>query len=586
MVVLIARGLRGPDKRVDSDLASVAAFRGWDGDNDQRIDTTDMKKMRVRCNQVNGQQVNGFWVISVGDPDTEAPLVEEIIPTDPVPGQPEIGGRSSAQTESSFIITFNEPVVPQSVGLSAKFNASAFDGNLPAFTWPNPPKAPLPDTSVSSPTTAGTPVFIPFDINPVGSNNLATYRLRPLLTLPANAEVRVIVWDVNTNTKAAFDLHGNAFSRGKNFVKSVTTGDGAAIVNAPVSPEAVYWIPVAERGMGCIDLNGYGFTTNRPDAHGDVKKNQFEQKQDQLVYTSIITRRVRFLDDQTTGNGNGVPELVDYPGYDPLQGRARDGTNNIYSYAVGTGSRGLQYQTRKQDPGNPGNPGTAIPGINEKSDGPDTFVRDSSGNVNLTGGAKGVIGNVSDCEIGDSLDRVFFDTLNFWAQNSTGRFSFDAFTSGLQFLEKNTVGEPPVPNPPPLRYNLGLQPIAFVIDNSNPSDPLGFVIEGEEVFGGINGSPYSHVMLIPNQSDPKFGPDQTPPPYYDNGPPSQTATQGRTFATRQQIGNFLYVRPDQQPAARAQLEHVPRAHLDRSAGSVGRRHHAAPAPAVRVQLRR
>ena len=49
------------------------------------------------------------------------------------------------------------------------------------------------DPPVASPTTAGTPVFIPFDMNPVATNNLARYILHPLITLPPNATIQVII---------------------------------------------------------------------------------------------------------------------------------------------------------------------------------------------------------------------------------------------------------------------------------------------------------------------------------------------------------------------------------------------------------
>src|SRR5262249_41512750 len=212
-------------------------------------------------------------------------------PTKQVPGLPKIDGKTSAEIDSDFLIEFTEPMVPQSVGLSAVLNGGAFDGNLPAFTWPNPPVPPLPNVNLTSPTTAATPIFIPFDLNPVATNNLARYILHPLITLPPNATIQIVVQDVNVNTKASFDLHGNALASGKNFIKNLATGDGPALVNAPVSPEVIYWLPSGARGMGAIDLNGFGFTTNKPDAHGDVNKNQFSQDQDQLIFTSIITRR-------------------------------------------------------------------------------------------------------------------------------------------------------------------------------------------------------------------------------------------------------------------------------------------------------
>jgi hypothetical protein len=520
------------DNPVTTDLEPPVAFGGSKQDSDGDPSTTDIKQMIVHVHSVNGITFDAFYTINVGTPDTNPPAVVDIVAKNPVPGEPTIDDLPSADVNSSFQLTMNEPMTPQSVGLSARLNAQTFNGNIPNLSGGIPPV--LPNVSITSTLNKNlSPLFIPFDCNPINTNNLSGYIIRPLIPLPPNAEIKIVVRDLTTNTQAAFDLRGNQVAIPK--VQKFKTGDGSPVVNAPVSPEVVYWLSGSERGMGAIDLNGFGFNTNKPNAHGDPSLPPEAQPPDQLVFTSILTRVARPSDTPP------------FPGYNPVTGQARKGNNNKYFYPAGTGSQALAYQTRPNDPGFPGNPGTPIPGINEKSDGQETLVKNSEGSVNLTGGVTGTVGAVTDCEIGDSLDRVYFDTQNFWAQNSASRTSFDPLTA-LLVVDKNNIGDPPVPNPPPLRYEIGLQPVGFVLDLSSPTDPVAFLIEGEEVFMGIgspiipasSGSGFSKLMLIPNQTDPLFGPDQLPKPFYDNGPPPQTATAGRPFAARQQIGNFLY----------------------------------------------
>ena len=510
-----------------NELESVAAFGGRRNDSDNDPSTTDITQIRVSLNQVNGQTIDGFWTINVGTPDVTAPAVVNVIPTVPVEGQPRIEGKISADVTSEFLVVFNEPVVPQSVSLSAVLNQAAFNGNLPAFSWPNPPTPPLPHAGISSPSPPGlpnpSPLFIPFDCNPVNKNNLSKYRLKPLITLPAQTNIIITVRATSvTQTTASMDLRGNLMIGG-DALGDFQTGTGPALVNAPVCPEAIYWTPITGQGLGVIDLNGLGFTTNAPHAFdaSDIDK------------TSIITK---------------------VPDWNTVSGRARDGNLNNYRYPIGTGSQALGYVN------SPGNPGTPIPGVNEKSDGFETFVKNSQGEQNLTSGARGVIGKVTDIQVGDALDILFYDTLNFFSQNSVGN-RFSRLIGPL--VDNNSMSDPPTPNPPPLRYALGLPPIGFVVDNTDPEDPIGFLIEGEEVFGiagGSNGAgapgpgpdqtpgnaddgPISRIMLLPNHLDPDFGPDLQPMPFIVNGPPPQssTSTNSNGWTQRQQIGNNLYL---------------------------------------------
>src|SRR5262249_27377795 len=158
---------------------------------------------------------------------------------------------NSTSSRGTFIVRFSEPVVPQTVARSATLNGFPFDGNLPTAPFGKP----LPDTAIMAKVVAGTgTLFIPFDCNPVNKNNLATYRLTPLIDLPAKSTVDILVRAFSQNKgpsggRAATSLFGQPFDGtgdppDHGDVKvTFSVGPGHAIVNIPVSPEVVYWLP-------------------------------------------------------------------------------------------------------------------------------------------------------------------------------------------------------------------------------------------------------------------------------------------------------------------------------------------------------
>src|SRR6185369_151955 len=110
----------------------------------------------------------------------------------------------------------------------------------------------------------------PCDVEPLNTNNLATYVITPLLDLPSNRTVTLVVVDSQANQNpltgefsGPIDLSGN-FKLSGDFRVNFKVGKGRAAVNAPVSPEVFYWLPVDGRGVGAVDLNGFGATTNAP----------------------------------------------------------------------------------------------------------------------------------------------------------------------------------------------------------------------------------------------------------------------------------------------------------------------------------
>ena len=514
--------------------------------------------VRITVAAIHGNQYDAVWVAPVGAAsDTRRPVVVRVEAEERNPN--DLGNPASAAIGSSFIVEFSEPVVPRSVGLSPAIDGIGFTGNVPGVPrlLAGVPNLPFPNsgiTSVLNPTL-GT-LFIPFDCRPVNSNNLATYRFRPVISLPPDATVDLLVRSLTLNTNtvtsigaAVTDLSGNQFDGqdadgddvpdGTDFTVTFATGPGAGLVNIPVSPEVVYWLPDGE-GIGALDLNGRGFTTNTPGALAD-------QRDRAAIVTKLwVTPNPPPLCELNPGglnqaNGQGV---IGYPGNEltPLDqctnaAMLEFGHNRFY-YPVGLGSfdYGQAANAARGEPwfapNDPGNPGTPMPGVNEGSSGFETLCRDSNGDVVLTGRQFGSVGQVNDLIVGQFLDQIYFDQNNLFV--SPGLHVSFMFGVGIQ---NNSISDPPFPNPPPLRYWFGMPEVGVVPDPANPENPP-LLIEGEEVFLGPRAG-MGYVYLQPNEVRPD-APDQTIFPHFHVGPSPQSATAVFTYSSRQQIGNFLY----------------------------------------------
>ncbi|MBL8768343.1 MAG: beta-propeller fold lactonase family protein, partial [Planctomycetes bacterium] len=518
----------------DEDVNSIAAFG-----NDGTADTVEaaITEVRVRIVEVNKKTINGFWVLKFDD-GTGAPrtagaqplTVTGITPKSPVspPTFVTINGNPAQVIESfsRYVLTFSEPVVPQSVGFSAAaveaFNAAnpviPLLYNANSNVIPNPANllVPLyPNFRITATPNGVVNFTVPFDVRPINPNNLSEYIIDPVLELPGNVDItltalRAAVNSNNTNdpvnqtvTSAPTSLYNELFDDAASSTKNFRSNKGRAFTNAPVAPGVLYYSCLSGSGLGAVNLNGDGMETNDPATERLILVSNLTQ------ITACLTNPTYLLgcNPNTFGDGSAVSP-------------------------IGLGAN---------PPGHLGGP-TPIPGINEGSSGStanannpfgifsqgfETVVKNSEGNPRLARNPS--VGSIGDVQVGDFLDTLFFDTLNPWVNAA-----FHASLLGTA-LNRNSISDPPLPNPPPLRLPVGLEPLDIVFSKQDLLHPA-FVLEGEEVFGAGGGG---LKMLLPNPINPLAG--DVFPTFAHNGPNPQSFTAGVTYGARQQIGNFLYI---------------------------------------------
>jgi len=473
--------------------------------------------------------------------------------------------------DTSFLITFNKPVVPETVGRSIIFDRPPFNANTKVVpnTWalitPDPGSVCY---NLTSKTPIGTNIsliafyndtygastskaVIPFRCHPVNQNNLATYVIDPIISLPGSTpaafaadnpikiRLQVTVYESGLNgvtadpdgTGSATPVNlgpssyfGETFKPGGIIQRTFTVQEGGRYVNAPVSPNALYY-SMGPKGIGVVDLDGNGFTTNHPN----------------FTKTALVTS-IRFYSN--TGKAGAQP--------------------NVNKYAYGA----------KANPASPVGLGakTSVPGINEGSgeynefgvddtNGMEKVVRDSLGRSQLFPDPDGDIKfyNISDIEIGDFLDAIFYDTGNFSAQAS----KHVSFLRGLGLdFANNLIDMPPTPNPPPLSLPIGMRATDVIVDEMGIVKDGAFVIMGKEVFTtGVHriwfpttwpqDTLFVHLQPADEAGSSK---DEPYPPnpcqlvnpvltdFVNLGPLAESCTiyAAPAFASRQQIGNFLF----------------------------------------------
>ncbi|MFG0316017.1 MAG: YncE family protein, partial [Planctomycetota bacterium JB042] len=505
----------------DQDLSTIAAFGGTPGD----PETAAIQELRVRLHEVGKVEVNGYWVLKVDDgtgQPTGAPVtIDSIEAKTPVTPAETAGGLEVVESFTRYVVRYTEPVVPESVGISAAQVADhlassagsqvpmVFNGNTALS--PNPEYVPVPlypnFTLTGSPNGVAS-FAIPFDVRPVNPNNLSEYVVKPLVDLPGDLTVTLTSLAISTNVNptadaavpmlgtAALSLYDVAFDDASAAASAAfRTSGGRAWTNAPVAPQALYFAPLSGSGAGVVNLDGNGFETNDPDIERIVLCTNAAQM---FCPTWLLGCHKNVFGDPSAAN------------------------------PIGLGG----------NPATLGGP-TPVPGVNEGSTGStanggssfglypagfETVVRNSKGKSRLV--KSPVVGSVGDIQVGDFLDKRFFDSSN--PHLAASRSSFVTGTT----LGSNSISDPPVPNPPPLRVPVGLPPLDIVFDQQKLKKPA-VVLEGDEVWPASGG----RVLMVPSFD----GSADRLPTFGQNGPAFQSFSAPTPYATRQQVGNFLYL---------------------------------------------
>ncbi|MBL8766344.1 MAG: YncE family protein [Planctomycetes bacterium] len=531
----------------DTELQSIAAFGGTPGDPQTVAPTID--EIRIRLHKVKNITVNGFWVLKVGDANglPRAPgtlTVTSIQAKTPLsPAQTTPAGLELVQSYSRYVVTFSEPVVPRSVGMSAAF-ANEFNAQNPPIPWlysgnlnivPNPDNllVPLsPNFAVSTSPNAITSFNIPFDVRPINPNNFSQFVVEPLLDLQGDVDVTLTALRISQNqaptndvanpvsSSAPTTLYDVPFDDAASASKSFHTSGSQAFVNAPVSPQAIYFTPLSGTGFGVLNLDGSGYETNDPSTSKVLLLTN-------LFWATSCSTGVTLPGSALFGcnpNTFGDPGQI-------------GGTPVLPTSPIGLGGNPVGHLGGPTPLAgvNEGSTGSTASGGNPKSlfpSGFETVVRNSKGDARLIRAP--VIGSVGDVAIGDFLDTLFFDTQNPFAASALHQSVVNGTATN-----RNSISDPPVPNPPPLQMAVGLPAVDVAFNKVGLLKPA-FVIEGAEVFPAPGALPGRlHLIHEPAAS---AGAGDRLPTFPHSGPQAASFTAGGApFASRQQIGNFLYV---------------------------------------------
>jgi hypothetical protein len=274
--------------------------------------------------------------------------------------------QSNVDPTAEIIVAFNKPVQPFDVGqFFTRTNLNPAQGGL-----------------ALSVTAAAASYTINYYADPISFADLCTFRVQPAYSMPSQEVITVSVQSGSIRSvKDQLPLSTDVST-------TFRTGNGPGIINAPVSPDAVYvGVGGANPGLSIIDLNGYGQGTNglEPDANGNPTR-----------------------DPQSTWFARFNPN-VGQPGMSP-----------------------------------PLQPGSGP--LDAGSNGPLTLVEDTKGNTRLIGPP--TISGVADIQLGAPLDIVFNNSnIN---TNASGANQINPVTTFVQ--AGNDIAVSPHPNPPRLVF--------------------------------------------------------------------------------------------------------------------------------------
>lgn len=203
--------------------------------------------------------------------DSEGGVLEQEVTTATTvgldPNPPDVLGFSTAPNNLEIFPGSGQAGVDPSTDILVRFNKPVQPGDVGSFFDP----ANLTPTSggVTLSVTAAAQTFsVIYYSDPLSFGDLTNYRIRPAYSLPGSSGQHMTTVNVIVNNTSIRGL-GNVLL-GNTVQTNFTTGAGAGLINAPVSPEAIYvGIGGSNPGVSVIDLNGFGQGT------GDINDTNF-----------------------------------------------------------------------------------------------------------------------------------------------------------------------------------------------------------------------------------------------------------------------------------------------------------------------
>ncbi len=393
-------------------------------------------------------------------------------------------GDLDVDPETNIVVEFTEPIQLPTIGKMP-------DGRPPTLS-----AAILVQFGPSSST-----VTVPFHARPFSPYDLARLELMPAYPFPGSgpeagdscgnfSTIRIFV-----NSGQVADLATIPNMNSISAETSFTTGEGPGLVNAPVTPDALYVARGGSRpGLSVVDLNGYG---------------------------------------DSTGN----------PSYDPLFPIVKGNSNapNNPNKAL-QGSLLIPPLTR----------GTCT--VDGGSAGVFTLTKDSALRDLLA--SSPILESVGDVALGHALDNTFNNALPFGCQSGGGNI---CAASGLKIVAispggpnsqipstlstvapiktvvgtENLVSWAPHPNPPPLTFPpLCLSPLIGSVEPTSIASPVGNLLAPGSLPLGRPADNIPPQGLLARELNTFFeGPT----------PPQQNISSCVSYMMRQQVGQFLYV---------------------------------------------
>jgi hypothetical protein len=342
---------------------------------------------------------------------------------------------------------------------------------------------------------------VPFTVLPVSVFDLSRYRLTPVFNFPGEGPPGypcasgLNQVDVTVNAGQITDLASNINLQSA--TTSFTTGEGPGLINAPVTPDAIYvGRSGAIPGLSVIDLNGFGQSTGVP---------TFDPTY--LTFGTDPLERTNFPNNPNVRLQGSVLRPALAPGNCTING----GSSGVFTLTRDSALNNLLIRAPLITAVGDMMIGHGLDGA--FNNGPAPFgCQSGGGNLCASDGKK----RIAPAQLGT---------------NTMGPVQPNQVSNILDGAE-NLAGWAPHPNPPPLvfppicasPYIGGQEPTSIDTPATNvlsPGDPLGNPLQGLPPSG----------LLTREQNAFFIGPSL----------PQATLGACQNFMIRQQVGQFLYL---------------------------------------------